>query len=209
MTRANRTWTFLSACVLWLLLVFGLAGCATTHVEAIWTNPEYAGKPVKGKMLIVGVSRDETVRRLYEDEMVAQLHARGVEAVRSYDIVGQRLAASDDTVLINAAKQVGATRILSTAIVAHEQVQVLETEPVPTLGWTYYGWYGYYWPYGYVRTETHEYERYYASTALTEVSSGKVYWSARTRSEVSGDIEKAVNDFVLAMADALSKGGML
>jgi hypothetical protein len=60
-----------------------------------------------------------------------------------------------------------------------------------------------------VRTETHEYERYYASTALTDVSSGKVYWSARTRSEVSGDIEKAVNDFVLAMVDALSKGGML
>ena len=209
MRRENRTRTFLSACVLWLALAFGLGGCTTTHVEAIWTNPEYAGKVVTGKILIVGVTRDETVRRLYEDAMAAQLHARGVEAVRSYDIVSARLAASDDAVLISAAKQASATRILSTAIVARQHVQVLEAEPVPPMGWNYYGWYGYYWPHGYMRTETHEYERYYASTTLTEVSSGKVFWSARTRSEVSGDIEKAVSDFVSAIVDALSRGGTL
>jgi hypothetical protein len=43
-----------------------------------------------------------------------------VGAVRSYDLVSTPLADSDGSVLIEAAKRVGATRILSTAIVARE-----------------------------------------------------------------------------------------
>jgi len=205
----NRSRTLLFRCALWFGLALGLGGCATTHVEAIWSSPEYAGRAITGKMLVVGVTRDETVRRLYEDAMAAQLRTRGVDAVPSYGIVNARLAGSDGTVLIGAARRIGATRLLSTAVLAHQHVQVVEVEPVPALGWDYYGWYGYYWPYGYMRTETYEFERYYASTTLTDVSSEKVYWSARTRSEVPGRIEKAVNDFVSAIVDALSEGGLL
>jgi hypothetical protein len=207
MMRKNRD--YLSACALFCALAFGLGGCATTQVEATWSSPEFAGRTVTGKMLVVGVTRDETVRRLYEDAMVVRLHGRGVDAVRSYDLVSARLADSDGSVLIEAAKRVGATRILSTAIVGREHVQRIEVEPVPPLGWNYYGWYGYYWPYGYARTETYDFDRYYASTTLTEVSSGKVYWSARTRSDAPGRIEKAVDDFVSVMVDTLARSGLL
>jgi hypothetical protein len=207
MLLGNRD--FLSACALLCVLALDLGGCATTQVEATWLSPEYAGRKIEGKILVVGVTRDETVRRLYEDAMAMRLHGRGVDAVRSYDLVSARLAESDSSLLIEAAKRVGATRILSTAIVGRTHVQRVEVEPVPLVGWTYYGWYGYYWPYGYARTDTYEFDRYYASTTLTEVGSGKVYWSARTRSDASGRIEKEVDDFASVMADTLARDGLL
>ena len=52
-------------------------------------------------------------------------------------------------------------------------------------------------------------DRYIASTTLTEVSNGKVYWSARTRSDAPGRIEAEVDDFVSVMMDALSNNGLL
>jgi hypothetical protein len=195
-------------CVL-LLLAGALAGCATTQVEAVWSNPEYAGRTVTGKVLVVGLTRDETVRRIYEDAMAARLRGRGVDAARSYDSVNARLAESDSAALLAAAKTVGASRILSTAIVARAHVQRLEVEPGPTWGWTYYGWYGYYWPYGYARTETYEFDRYYASTTLTDVASGKIYWSARTRSDVPGRVENEVDDFVSAVVSRLAADGLI
>jgi len=205
--RRNRAASGLPALLFALASLVG--GCATTQVDAVWSRPEYAGRSIPGKMLVVGVTRDETVRRLYEDTMAAQLRARGVAAVPSYEFLTVPLSDREGRALIEAAKRIGAARILSSALVAREHVQWVETEPVPAVGWDYYGWYGYYWPYGYMRTETHEYDRYYASTTLTDVSNDKVYWSARTRSEVPGRIETAVNDFVSAIVDALSQGRLL
>lgn len=207
MKQGNRVLAF--ACTSLLALTLGLGGCATTRVEAIWSNPEYAGKAVGGRMLVVGVTRDETVRRLYEDAMAMRLRAHGVDVVRSYNLIGGRLSDTDGSVLLGAAKQAGAARILSTALVARTHVQRVEVETLPPPGWSYYGWYGYYWPYGYTRTETRDFDRYIASTTLTQVGSGTVYWSARTRSDVAGRIENEVDDFVSVMVDTLSQRGLL
>jgi len=190
-------------------LGLGLSGCATTHIEATWSNPEYAGRAIHGKMLVVGVTRDETVRRLYEDAMAVQLRARGVDAIRSYDLVGGRLSDSHGSALLGAAKQAGVTRMLSTALVSRTHIQRVEVETAPPPVWTYYGWYDYYWPYGYVRTDTHESDRYIASTSLTEVENGNVYWSARTRSDVAGPLKAEIDDFASVMMDALFRSGML
>jgi hypothetical protein len=191
------------------VLALSLAGCASTQVEAVWTNPEYAGRVVPGRVLVVGLTRDETVRRMYEDAMSAQLHAHGVDAVRSYDSVNARLAEQDSSVLLDAARKAGATRVLSTVLLAHQHIERLEVEPGPAWGWTYYGWYGYYWPYGYARAETYEIDRYYASTTLTETSSGKIYWSVRTRSEAPGRLDKEVEDFVSAVVERLAATGQI
>lgn len=197
------------ACALLGLAASSLSGCATTQVEAVWSNPEYAGRAVTGKVLVVGLTRDETVRRMYEDAMAAQLHARGVDAVRSYDSVNALLAQQDSTLLLDAARKAGATRILSTVLLAHQHIERLEVEPGPAWGWTYYGWYGYYWPYGYARAETYEIDRYYSSTTLTETSTGKIYWSARTRSENPGRLDKEVENFVSVIVERLAATGQI
>jgi hypothetical protein len=73
--------------VLLALLALTAAGCASTTLDGTWTWPEFAGKRLQGTVMVVGVARDDTVRRIYEDTMVAQLAARGVTAVRSYETV--------------------------------------------------------------------------------------------------------------------------
>jgi hypothetical protein len=203
-----KYWNVIERAVV-VLLLLGVSACATTQIEATWSNPEFANRPRGGRVLVVGVTRDDTARRLYEDAMAAQLRSRGVDAIRSYDSVASPLADGGGTALIDAAKRNNATGILSSALVAREHVQRVRVDPAPPWGWDYYGWYGYYWPYGYARVETDDFDRYYVSTTLTDVSSGKIFWSARTRSDTPGKIEKEIKDFVSVISDALLRSGLM
>lgn len=64
-----------------------VANCATTQLDSKWASPEFTGTKLQGKVFIVGISNDDMVRRLYEDEMAAQLQTRGFSTMRSYDII--------------------------------------------------------------------------------------------------------------------------
>ncbi len=78
----NRPWRLILA-----LLAAALAGgCAipATQLDAQWVNPQFAGQRAVRSLLVMGVSRDATTRRLYEDRMVATLAGTGVRAVQSY-----------------------------------------------------------------------------------------------------------------------------
>ena len=54
--------------------VVALSGCAaSTELNAQWVNPQAGNRlPVKSVM-VMGINRDSTARRIYEDAMVAQL----------------------------------------------------------------------------------------------------------------------------------------
>jgi len=62
-----------------------VAGCSTkpvTTVEASWVSPQLSQAPFK-KMLIITVASNEFVQVAFQDQMAAQLKARGVDAVAS------------------------------------------------------------------------------------------------------------------------------
>jgi hypothetical protein len=69
-----------------LLAATSVAGCATetTRLDAQWVNPQFAGQRAVRSLMVMGVSRDASTRRLYEDRMVASLGAAGVPAVQAY-----------------------------------------------------------------------------------------------------------------------------
>lgn len=69
-----------------LLAAAAVAGCATeaTRLDAQWVNPQFAGQRAVRSLMVMGVSRDASTRRLYEDRMVASLRAAGVRAVQAY-----------------------------------------------------------------------------------------------------------------------------
>ena len=66
-----------------LLLPAGLlvAACASTSLVNQWKSPEYTGAPLR-KVLVLGVSEQPSVRRVFEDEFASRLTAAGVNAVR-------------------------------------------------------------------------------------------------------------------------------
>ena len=73
--------------VITLALAVLLSSCTGgSKVTDSWTDPSYTA-PVKGKVLVVGVARNDTHRHIFEDSMVANLQAVGVEGVASHTLV--------------------------------------------------------------------------------------------------------------------------
>jgi hypothetical protein len=182
-------------------------------LDGVWTRPELVGKPIEGTVMVVGVARDETVRRVYEDEMVARLSARGVQALRSYTRVPGALESDSARVLLQQAQAAGAQYLLSTAVIGQELEQVVSQEPWFAGGWgslDYSAWYAPYWPMAYpgrleVRTST----IVVAQTALTEVAADRIDWAARTRTTSPTNIERDTKAFVALIVASLAKAGLV
>lgn len=203
---ASQAWAAAFALVATLLA----AGCATTSVDVAWSSPDFAARKIEGKVLVVGLTRDATMRRLYEDEMVAQLAARKFDAIRSYELVQGAFGADGTRAILDAARREGAVAVLSSAMVGHEHLTRVTVDEPPTHWYGMYeGWYRFYWPYLYQRTEVRVTERYFASTSLIDVASGKIRWTARTHTDASGNADRDVKDFAGAILEALGKGGLL
>jgi hypothetical protein len=62
-----------------------LVSCAsTTEINGAWINPEAGKRSPVNNVLVIGINRDDTARRIYEDAIVAQLAVRGIKAQPSY-----------------------------------------------------------------------------------------------------------------------------
>ena len=65
-----------------------LVSCAsTTEINGVWVNPQASNRSPVNKVLVIGINRDDTARRIYEDAVVAQLAARGIKAQPSYELL--------------------------------------------------------------------------------------------------------------------------
>ena len=70
------------------------AGCASnTQMNGAWVNPEAGKRAPANNVLVIGINRDSTARRIYEDAIVAQFAARGIKAQPSYKLLPELGAA--------------------------------------------------------------------------------------------------------------------
>src|SRR4030095_4542256 len=72
MKPSNRLFRALAAAT-----ALTLAACASTDIVKQWCNPAYTSPSFK-KVMVVGVTKQASIRRSFEDEFVAQLKAAGV-----------------------------------------------------------------------------------------------------------------------------------
>jgi hypothetical protein len=200
----------LSATLAALAAAATLAACASTQVDAVWVDPAAAGRKLEGPVLVVGVARDPTVRRLFEDGMVAALKARGLVASPSYAAADPIDEKSGD-VLLAAARAQGARTIVSSAVIGQETETRVVQQATPAWGVTgfsgwYRTWYGSTVP---VRTEVRTFQTLLAQTAVTHVATGNLEWTARTRTASPINVEREVEGFVDAIAGAMTRSGLL
>lgn len=188
-----------------------IAGCASTTVDGTWTRPEAAAQRLEGPVLVVGVARDETVRRIYEDEMAAKLAARGVKSVPSYTVLTGALDADSHDRLLAEARRAGARYLLSTAVIGQEVETVVYQDPWPPPGFVgFRGWYGAYWGMAWpMATQVRTYRVFVAQTALTRVDADRVDWVARTRTTAPSNIERETRAFVDVILAAMTRDGLL
>lgn len=91
-----------------------LAACATTpRVSNSWRANDYAG-PALTKLLVVGVGVDGASRRSFEDTLVQQLQANGVDARASYALGVE--ATTERAALERAAREAGMQAVVETRV---------------------------------------------------------------------------------------------
>ena len=188
-----------------------LVACATTTLDGTWTRPGFGGTTLSGPVLVVGVARDETLRRVFEDAMVARLGTQGLKAIPSYVQVPAALDRDASERLAAAARQAGARHMLSTAVIGHETEVSVTQDPMWIGGMGgYRGWYGGYWGMAYpMRTDVRTYKIYVAQTSLTDVANDRIDWAARTRTTQPSNVEREVTAFADLIAKELTKAGLL
>lgn len=172
-----------AATALVYLFALLLAGCGGGNkMTGSWKDSGFTGM-VQGRVLVVGVARNDTHRRIFEDSLVANLKAVGVDAVSSYRY-------DDDGVEPNEAairavmEQAKTDFVLVTHMVGFTE----QSQYFPAIGATivdpgYGGLYSYYpmvFNYVYMPAQTFDTQTVTLETGLYDAAEGKLIWIGRS-----------------------------
>ncbi len=156
-----------------------LAACATTKMDAQWSNPEFGAKRLRDQtVIVVCQARDFTIQAVCEDQVAAQLETRGIKTVK---FAVSNSGVHRPEVVEAAAKRANARAVYRTSL----STSVPTVSPGPTIGIGVGGG-GYRGgaaggislPVGGATM----YEAYASDTAIVDVATGKLIWSGRATS---------------------------
>jgi hypothetical protein len=206
-------------CVFISLIAFG---CSSSYLTGSWKNPEYTGQ-VK-KVYIVGIAKQDTVRRIFEEDMRQQLSTYGVSGIASYHDLGAK-AEKDKAIIKNKASSAGADSVMVTRAVGKRTEQVVNPGRVTTYDYGPRYSRGGYYPDPYYRNYGSYYSRSYDTVYepatitdfevitleanLYDLSSEELIWGAQLETVVDNNMDKLVSDFVKQITKDLKEKGLL
>jgi hypothetical protein len=175
-------------------------GCANTRMQKIESAPEFHVSQIH-KALVVGLSKDDSVRQLFEDELVKQWTPRGVTVVPSLAVLPKGTAL-DKAGIEPYAKSGGFDVVLVTRPLERQpidrQVRVQDlSQGTPTLApeddsnmTNYFT--------AVVASPQYDipYEVAFVRTNIYAVSTEKRLWSGMTQTLLTGDIHKEIAPFI-------------
>lgn len=207
-----------STLILLLVFLLGMAGCAATKVTGIWKDPAYQGGSPKN-VLIIGVSKPPTVRKVFESEFAKRFKARGVSAVESF-----RLLPTDD-LEGNEARELIVAKITELGIDAVFMVQSAGTRKVAeympgvaiySAPFGSYGAWGSYYSMGAAYPapatspgSTHERKYISMESHLYDVKTGKLIWSALTETYITGSPTEEIIPYISIITNKLVSARLL
>jgi hypothetical protein len=181
-----------------------LAACASTSLTNSWRDPAYTGPQLK-KVMVMGVSTQPSVRRVFEDEFVNELKAAGVEAVASYTLIPQD-GKADEATLQRAVHESGADGAVISRLVKKEtktQVSPAIYSPVPGFG--FYGWYSAAWIGYYEPPTVYQYDVVTSETSLYDIDAQRLLWAGTTETFSPSNVRKDTRDLAKLIIDALKQ----
>lgn len=176
-------------------IVLAIAGCSTVSVTNQWRDPSFAGPPATN-FVVVGIARNETTRRVFEDTFVGELRAAGVQAQPAYTQI--EAGENGKVKLTDLVRASGADAVLTT------RVQRVQQKVDVTPGYSgyyggyggFYGWYGGAWA---SAPTVSQYEVVTLETNVWDPKSGKLIWAATTERVASPDIPKVTTELAHAL----------
>ena len=195
--------------VLAMAVALGLTACAaSTKIVNEWVSPDYTS-PRFRKIMVIGVSKQPSIRRTFEDEFVKQLKATGVEAVPSYLYIPED-GQVDEGRLQAAVKQAGADAVIVTRLVRVEKKTEVSPgfyQPAPAFG--FYGGYSAAWMGYYEPPRVYQYDVYTSETSLYDRAKNRLVWAGTVETTAPHDINKEIERYVDTVIDALKSKNIL
>jgi hypothetical protein len=182
------------------------AACGpTTTIDQVWQSGVATTEPPLEKVATLFISDNTTMRHAGEDQLARQLIAQGVQATPGYAIFGDGKVKDLEAMKVQL-RQMGYDGVVTMRIVDREQV--VESTPATFDGyWGYWGA-GYWGPGvyspGYVYTET----IYRIESAAYSLQSGRLVWSALTKTVDPDSAHDLVEDTTEIIAGQLAKRGL-
>jgi hypothetical protein len=190
-------------------LISLMCGCASSSLVNKWHDPSFQAPPL-GKMLVIAVRKEATMRRIWEDAFTNDLVKHGVMATSSYSLFPD--APPDTSQVLAAVQSNGFDGVLAILRLPTETnmhyVQGYTTIDQNVNYVTYWQRYGTYYheidhP-GYVDSQSVAIRTIDVSTTG---NGGKMIWSATSRTPDPGsvtDLQSGVADIVIAELKNLS-----
>ena len=182
-------------------VLMNLTGCTTISVSNQWRDPNWVGPPA-ANVLVVGITKSATFRRIFEDTFVQQLQSAGLTASASYTQIPPGEGAG--TQLGDLINSSGAQAVLATRVERVER-RVNVSPSGPAYG-GFYGWYGAAWA---STPNVTQYDVVTLETSVWDVKGGKVIWTVTTQGVASGDIPKATTELAKTLLPKLKADGIL
>jgi len=194
---------------LFLLVAMLVSACATTQLTSVWKDPAYQTHP--NKIMVIGVAKNPLNRRLFEDEFVQQLKARGTDAIASYTVLPDAQQ-NDQPTIAKKVAELGADTVLITRMVSKKVVQVY-VPGTPYFPPPYYDTWPNYYGYGYRYMYTPGYiandEYAVIETNLYEAKTDKLIWAASSETGISDSDPYLIKSYIEVMVNNMTGQGLL
>jgi hypothetical protein len=213
----SRAW---AAAAVALLGLYGLliGGCASTAIQAQWSDPQFAGRSLRGAtVLVVCDASAAAIKRICQDQIAARIATSAARPVTAPEV--DFLTAEDGQMadkVFAAARRVGANAIWGSIIAPDATV----VSPGPTVGFGLGGFgssggrhrwggvgggVGVTVPVGGERVNT----AYAADMTLTDVETERLMWTSKITTPASQDIAEQVAKLAQAGVKAAQQAGFL
>jgi hypothetical protein len=193
------------------VLALALMGCAaSSKIVNQWVSPDY-GSPRFKRILVLGVSKQPSLRRTFEDAFVAKLKVEGVDAVPSYGYVAEDGEVAEAR-LQAAVSQADADSALITRLVRVERkTEVIPGfyQPSPALTCGFYPGYSAFWHGYYEPPRIYQYDVYISETSLYDLTRNQLVWSGTVQTTDPGDINREIKRYVDSVMDGLRSKNLL
>lgn len=189
------------------VMLFVLAGCSTTQVKDSWKDPAFTGPPLK-KVMVIGVSRSEANRRVFEDGFANALQAAGVGAAPSYPALPESGAIAGERIS-GAVKETGADAVLVVRVLrVRQDVNVTPGYAAPGFyGRGFRGYYGGAW--AATAPDVNVYDVITIESTLWNMAVDKPVWSGTTELTEPKNVATATTELSKVLIAKMKADGVI
>jgi hypothetical protein len=189
------------------LAAAGLAGCASTQLDAQWKDPASARILAGSRVLVACDAFELVVRKLCEDKLSAEVRARGASPVLPPPDTPIAADRAVDGQLLPAARAAGARSML-VVTVAVASTDVSQGFSIGIGGFGFgrgsAGGVGLGIPVGGGRVS----QGYSANGRVTDVGDGRLVWTAKATAPPSSDLDAQLAELAKTVVDAAAANGL-